>query len=205
MIVDPRTVPAAAMYRVLIGVVVPRPIAFVSTVSPDGRHNVSPFSFFNALSSEPPLIGIAINRRGKELKDTLRNIHDTGDFVVNIVHEELGVRMVQTSGDWPEDTSEFDVAGLTPTPSDRVKSPRVAESYVHLECRLDREIELGTTTLVVGEVVLAHVSDEVLTDGRVDITKLHPVGRLGGDEYAVIRHVVHMPRPKVERRPQRDR
>ena len=199
MILDPKAVPPAAVHQFLIGVVVPRPIAFVSTANREGRPNVAPFSFFNAISSRPPLVGIAIGRRGDGPKDTLRNIRDTGNFVVNLVDEALGSRAVQASGDWPGDVDEFALTGLTPAPAERVRSPRVLDSPVSLECVLERIVELGRTDLVVGEVVLAHARDDVLTDGRVDIAKLRPIGRLGGDEYTVVREVFHLPRPKVER------
>lgn len=184
----------------MISVVVPRPIAFVSTMNAAGRLNVAPFSYFNAISSQPPLLGISINRRGGVPKDTLRNIEQTGEFVVNVVDEALGERMVRTSGDWPEDIDEFELTGLTPVASDLVKPPRVGESPIGMECRLDRIVPLGNTSFVVGEVLRVHVKDEVLTDGRVDIAKLRPLGRLGGDDYSVVRDVIHMPRPRVERR-----
>jgi flavin reductase (DIM6/NTAB) family NADH-FMN oxidoreductase RutF len=197
MIVDPQSISPGSMYRFMIGVVVPRPIAFVSTASAQGRFNVAPFSYFNALTNRPPLLGISINLRGGAPKDTLRNIRETGDFVVNIVNEDLFARMVQTSGDWPEEVNEFQLTGLTPAPSDLVKAPRVAESPVNMECRLYKEVELGDSAFVVGEILRAHVSDFVLTDGRVDVVKLKPIGRLGGDQYAPLREVLSMPRPKV--------
>jgi flavin reductase (DIM6/NTAB) family NADH-FMN oxidoreductase RutF len=187
------------MYQLLIGIIVPRPIAFVTTVGRDGRHNAAPFSFFAGLSGAPPLLGISINLRGGEPKDTLANIRASREFVVNVVNEDLAARMVQTSGEWPENVDELSLTGLTPIPSDVVKVPRIAESPIHLECRLEREVDLGRTTFVIGEVVRAHVSDDVLTDGRVDAIKLRPLGRLGSDEYSVVREVVHFPRPKVQR------
>jgi flavin reductase (DIM6/NTAB) family NADH-FMN oxidoreductase RutF len=107
-------------------------------------------------------------------------------------------KMVCASGDWPADVDEFQLTGLTPAPAETVRAPRVAESPVHLECRLHRLIELGKTTLVVGEIVRAHADDSVVTDGRVDAEKLRPVGRLGGDGYAIVREVVHMARPRSE-------
>lgn len=198
MILDPRTVRPGDLYRFMISVVVPRPIAFVSTISPDGQLNVAPFSYFNAITNQPPLLGISINRRKGLPKDTLRNIEQTGEFVVNTVDEPLGARMVRTSGDWPDDVDEFELTGLTPVPSDMIKPPRVGESPVSMECRLHRLIELGSTFFVVGEIVRAHVKDEVLTDGRVDIGKLRPLGRLGGDGYSVVRDVIHIARPQVE-------
>ena len=198
MILDPSTVPPGDFYRFMISVVVPRPIAFVSTISPDGQLNVAPFSYFNAITNQPPLLGISINRRKGVPKDTLRNIEQTGEFVVNTVDEPLGARMVRTSGDWPDDVDEFELTGLTPVPSDMIKPPRVGESPVSMECRLHRLIELGSTFFVVGEIVRAHVKDEVLTDGRVDIGKLRPLGRLGGNGYSVVRDVIHIARPQVE-------
>jgi flavin reductase (DIM6/NTAB) family NADH-FMN oxidoreductase RutF len=201
MILDPQAVSPGAFYQFMISVVVPRPIAFVSTVNPEGQLNVAPFSYFNAITNQPPLLGISINSRRGEPKDTLRNIERTAEFVVNTVDESLGPRMVQTSGEWPEDVDEFRLTALTPIASDLVKPPRVGESPVSMECRLHRVIELGATHFVVGEILRAHVKDEVLTDGRVDIQKLRPLGRLGGDGYSVVRDVIHMPRPKVEPKP----
>lgn len=199
MILDLKDLAPPAVYRLLIGVVVPRPIAFVSTVSADGRFNVAPFSFFNAITSRPPLVGFSIGSREGGSKDTLRNVRAAGDFVVNIVNEPLLARAVQASSDWPADVSEFDLTGLTPAPSKRVKSPRVGESPVSLECRLEREITLGEAVFVVGEIVCAHLDESVLTEGRVDIAKLKPAGRLGGDGYSIVRDVIHLARPRAER------
>jgi flavin reductase (DIM6/NTAB) family NADH-FMN oxidoreductase RutF len=200
MILDPASVAPADFYRFMISVVVPRPIAFVSTTSAEGRFNVAPFSYFNAITNQPPLLGISINRRRGEPKDTMRNIEATGEFVVNTVDEPLGARMVQASGEWPEEVDEFQLTGLTPVPSDLVRPPRVGESPVSMECRRHRVIELGASFFVVGEIVRAHVKDAVLTEGRVDIAKLRPLGRLGGDGYSVVRDVILMPRPRVEPR-----
>jgi flavin reductase (DIM6/NTAB) family NADH-FMN oxidoreductase RutF len=198
VILDPGTISPGDFYRFMISVIVPRPIAFVSTMNADGQHNVAPFSYYNAITNQPPLIGISINHRRGNPKDTYRNIEHTGEFVVNTVDEALGARMVQTSGEWPEDVDEFQLAGLTPVPSDLVKPPRVGESPVSLECRLYRSIELGTTFFVVGEILRAHVRDDVLSEGRVDIARLKPLGRLGGDGYSVVRDVIHLPRPRVD-------
>lgn len=197
MILDPAELTPGAIYRFMIGAIVPRPIAFVSSIGPGGRLNLAPFSYFIPITNRPPLLGISINLRAGLPKDTLRNIRDVGEFVVNVVNETLAQRMVQTSGDWPEEVSEFEITGLTAIASELVKAPRVAESPIQLECRLHREIDFGDTTFVVGEIVRAHVADEILTDGRIDPEKLHPVGRLGGDGYSVVRDVLHMPRPKV--------
>ncbi|MCC6348565.1 MAG: flavin reductase family protein [Candidatus Eisenbacteria bacterium] len=199
MLLDPAGVPGPEMYRFLISAVVPRPIAFVSTRGADGVVNLAPFSYFNSISSVPPLVGIAIVDRPGDDKDTLRNVRETGEFVVNLVCEPMLPAMARTAGEWPRGTSEFEVSGLTPSPSERVAPPGVAESPIQLECRLHREIPLGNSILVVGEVVLARVSDEVLTEGRVDPLKLRPVGRLGGEYYSLLREVVKENRPRVSR------
>ena len=183
------------MYRFMIALILPRPIAFVSTVGSNGAFNVAPFSYFNAITNRPPLVGISINRRGGEPKDTLHNIRETGDFVVNAVNEPLLEQVVRASGDWPRDVDEFRLTGLTPVESDLVNSPRVGESPASLECRLFRIVELGDAFFTVGEIVRGHVDDAVLTDGRVDVAKLKPVGRLGGDGYSVVREVVYHARP----------
>ncbi len=199
MIVDPANASRGDLYRLLISVIVPRPIAFVSTRSAAGVSNLAPFSYFVPLSSQPPLLGIAFSDRPGDPKDTLRNIRETGEFVVNLVREPLLERMSRSAGDWPSTVSEFDVTGLTPAPSERVGAPSVGESPVHLECRFEREIALGNSVFVVGEVLLVRVDDDVLTDGRPDPRKLAAVGRLGGDGYALTREVRMVPRPKVSR------
>jgi flavin reductase (DIM6/NTAB) family NADH-FMN oxidoreductase RutF len=203
MILDPATMSRGDVYRFMTRAVVPRPIAFVSTVNGQGLSNVAPFSYFIALTAQPPLFGISIAARSGDPKDTLRNIQDTEEFVINMVSESMAERMVQSSGDWPEDVSEFTVTGLTELPSDLVRAPRVGESPLSMECRLHRIVDLGASRFVVGEMLRAHVKDEVLTDGKVDVEKLRPVARLGGDEYAIIRSVVHMARPAVASRGKR--
>lgn len=198
MILDPTSISSSAVYKFMISVVVPRPIAFVSTVGHLG-FNVAPFSYFTAITNRPPLLGISINARGGEPKDTLRNIRETGDFVINIVTEDLAQRVVQTSGDWPQDVDEFSLTGLTPVASDLVRAPRVAESPVQLECRLHKEIPLGDAAFVVGELVRGHIDEALLTEGHVDPEKLRPLGRLGGDAYARLGDLWRFARPRVER------
>lgn len=199
MIFDPRAHPKSEVYRFLISAVVPRPIAWVSSIGAEGSVNLAPFSYFNAIASEPPLITIAIDDRAGDAKDTLRNIREVQEFVVNIVSEPLLDAMVQTSGEWPRGTGEFGIAGVTPAASERVKPPYVAESPLQLECVLHREIPLGNSFLVVGEVVLGRVRDDVLTEGRVDPEKLAPIGRLGGEFYAPLGSILRRRRPRVSR------
>lgn len=199
MIVDPSQMERRDLYRFMTRTVVPRPIAFVSTIGKDGVTNVAPFSYFIALTASPPLMGVSISDRAGIAKDTLRNIREAGEYVINIVSEDMAERMVQSSGDWPEEVSEFDVTGLTETPSDLVKPPRVGESRLSMECKLRQVVDLGAAHFVVGEMLRAHVDDSILTNGEVDIEKLRPVARLGGDEYSVIREVMHLARPVVRR------
>ena len=201
MILDPTTLDPRALHQFLISAIVPRPIAFVSSVGGHGRYNVAPFSYFNLISTRPPLLGISVGRRRTGPKDTARKIRESGDFVVNVVDEALHAKAVEASGEWPEDVDEFQLTGLTPVPAEKVRAPRVEESPIHLECVLDRMIELGDTDFVVGRMVWAAVRDEVLSAGRVDPLKLKPVGRLGGESYAVIREVIDLPRPRVPRAP----
>jgi flavin reductase (DIM6/NTAB) family NADH-FMN oxidoreductase RutF len=199
MHIDPRTLPTPDVYRFLIGAVVPRPIAWVSTRAADGSTNLAPFSYFIAISSKPPLIGIAINEREGDPKDTLRNIRETNEWVVNVVSEPLLPAMAATAGEWPRSTSEFGPAGVTPAPSERVAAPGVAESPIRIECRLHREIPLGNSWFVVGEVVFATVSDDVVVEGRIDPARLAPVGRLGGELYAPLGEVRKVPRARISR------
>ena len=139
MKIDPKTF--ENFYRVLTGVVVPRPIAFVSTQSPDGIDNLAPYSFFNAVAYDPPTVVFSSSRRVEhKSKDTLRNIEETGEFVVNIVVDDIAEAMNATAAEYPEDVDEFDIARLTAVPSDIVKPPRVAESPVNMECRLNQVV-----------------------------------------------------------------
>jgi flavin reductase (DIM6/NTAB) family NADH-FMN oxidoreductase RutF len=198
MILEPAALSPGAMYRFMIGVIVPRPIALISTTSGHGRHNVAPFSYFCGITNVPPLLGVSINRRQGKPKDTLHNIRLTGDFVVSVVTRGVVEKAVQASGDWPEEVDEFALTGLTALPSTLVRAPRVAESPINLECRLEREVDFGPTVFVVGEILRAHVDDDVWIDGRVDVARLGPVGRLGGDGYTLVRQDLTLPRPRVE-------
>ncbi len=197
MEIDPRSLAPGELYRFMISAIIPRPIAFVSTVGADGILNVAPFSYFAPLSSRPPLVGISFSDRAGGPKDTLRNLRATGECVVNIVHEPLLGAMVRASGEWPPEVDEFALTGLTPVASERVRAPRVGEARIHFECRLDREVPLGSATFAVCEVLLVHAADEVVTDGLIDAARLGAIGRLGGDGYTIVREVVREARPVV--------
>jgi flavin reductase (DIM6/NTAB) family NADH-FMN oxidoreductase RutF len=208
MIIDPATTPRSELYPWIIRCVAPRPIAWVSTISREGVTNLAPFSFFTAISSVPPTLCFVPGRRedtgGK--KDTLINIEATGDFVINVVTEDLAVAMNETATDFPHGTSEFDAAGLTPVPSERVKAPRLKESPVNFECERYEIIHIGPEgagggSLVIGRVVLLHVDDSILTNGKVDYERYHPVGRLGGMDYTKTRDRFVMVRKKYAPKP----
>jgi flavin reductase (DIM6/NTAB) family NADH-FMN oxidoreductase RutF len=180
-----------AAYRWLTQLIVPRPIGWISTVSPDGINNLAPYSFFNAISSNPPLVVFApgMRRKAGEYKDTFNNVISTKEFVVNLVTEELAEAMNLTAREFPHDVDEFEQAGLTPAASKLVSVPHVAESPAHLECRLDRAIALGDppgqVNLIVGEVLLIHVDDDVLdTAQQLDLEEVKLIGRLGGHLYS---------------------
>ena len=201
MIIDPKDTPFVSFSHFMNSVILPRPIAFVTTVSPDGRPNAAPFSWYCGLAVRPPLIGVSLSPREGQPKDTLRNVRATPEFVVNVVTAAMAEQVVRASGDWPAEVNELALVGLTALPSDLVRPPRVAESPVNLECRLEREIALGESTFIVGEILRAHVRDEVLIEGRVDVVELDPLGRLGGSGFTKLGELLRLPRPKVERTP----
>jgi len=189
LIVDPASTDYSSVYKLLIGSVVPRPIAFVSTVNPEGAFNVAPFSFFTVASAHPPVLVFNVGLRANPdpRKDTLRNITTAREFVVNVVSEEFGQKMNLCSGDYPAEIDEFQLSGLTPIPSDLVKAPRVAESHINMECRLLYTISLSGLVsggnLVLGEVVRFHIDDAYFNNYRIDQDKLRAIGRMAGNSY----------------------
>ncbi len=204
MIYNPDNLTVTENHRLMIGSIVPRPIALISTISKDGILNLAPFSFFTGISTVPPTICFAPARRGlaAEKKDTLINIEDTGEFVVNVVNEAITLAMNDTAGEYPPEIDEFSECGLTPAPSLVIRPPRVAESPINLECRLLQIVEIGkggpgSGYLVIGEIVMYHVQDEFLRDGRIDVPKLKPVGRLAGLDYTTLGTVFSLERKKV--------
>ncbi|HTS25404.1 MAG TPA: flavin reductase family protein [Bryobacteraceae bacterium] len=201
MIVDPTSADPREIAKLLTSVVLPRPIAFVSTLSLEGVPNLAPFSYFTVASSTPPVLCFApIVRRDGTKKDTLLNIEATREFVVNIVSEDIAAKMNVCSGEYPPDVNEFAVSGLTPVASDLVKAPRVRESHVNMECRLLQIVEVsskpGGGSLVLGEVVRFHVDGDILKGDTVDPGKLRAVGRMGGATYARTTDRFDLERPK---------
>ena len=189
------------VYHLLVGLVTPRPIAWVTTVSPAGVVNLAPFSFFNTFGANPPVVVFSpTNKRDGSKKDTLRNVEATGEFVVNASVAALADKVNLTSRELPPDHSEVELAGLHTTPSLKVKPPRVTESPAALECRVMQIVPVGTGAiagnLVIGEVVMVHVADEVLDPhGRPDPRKLKTVARLGGDFWCHTSDLFELKRP----------
>ena len=206
---DPQVIDSAAMYKLLIGSVVPRPIAWVSSVDAEGVRNLAPFSYFMAITHDPPTIAFSSGPRGAEIgggvrgkKDTLHNVEVTREFVVNVVDDALAEAMNVTSGDYTPDVDEFMQAGLVAAPSVKVKPPRVAAAPVNMECRLAQIIPVGNLPhhLIVGEIVHMHVRDDVFdpATGRLDMHRLKPVGRLAGHLYTHVHDIFEMKRPAVD-------
>lgn len=199
---DPAQLRPGEIYRLMIGVITPRPIAWVSTVSPAGITNLAPFSFFNGVAANPPtLVFSPVNRRDGSRKDTVRNIEASGEFVVNVVTWDAREAMNCSSEDLPYEVSEFERCGVATLPSERVRPPRVAASPVQMECVLHQLVPVGDGPLaaqvVIGRILLVHVDERVLDpQGRVDPRALDTIGRMGGDGYVRTTDLFSMPRPR---------
>lgn len=192
----------ANLYKLMIGMVVPRPIAFVSSLDVNGVRNLAPFSYFMACSADPPVVCfVAAHRSGpRPTKDTLTNILATREFVVNIVSEEFAAKMNLTSAEVPPEVDEFEISGLTPLSSDLVKPPRVAESHVHMECRLRQTLPISNdagaaNTIIFGDVLRFHVDEAIVDDYKIDPVKLRAIGRMGGPSYVYTHELFAMARP----------
>ncbi len=188
MQIDPADRGGVSIYRLMSGLIVPRPIAFISTVDRHGTRNLAPFSYSMAVTESPPVHAVSISGKATGYKDTLNNIREMGEYVVNVVSEEIGAAMNETAADCPPEIDEFEVAGLTAAPSDRISAPRVAESPASLECRLLEIRQFGDpadgASVVFGEIVLFHIRDDLLdAEGYVDLLNLRPLGRLSGSLY----------------------
>jgi len=200
VIVNPPENDYRDIYKLMVGVIVPRPIAFVSTISADGVRNLAPFSFFTGISANPPVICFSPMIRGDgSRKDTLRNIEAVKEFVVNVVSEEFATQMNICSAEFPPDVDEFEMSGLTPIASDLVKPPRVKESHINLECRLLQILDVSAKPLggsiVLGEVLRFHIDDALFENFKIDAGKLHSIGRMGGPTYTRTTDRFDMVRP----------
>ena len=197
------------LYNILIGSVVPRPIAWVSTADKSGQPNLAPFSFFSVASANPPVVTFSpalksIQENGERLivpKDTLRNIQNTGEFAVNIVSLSLAEQMNASSASFAPHINEFEKVGLTAAPSHSIAAPRVGEALVSFECKLRQVISFGTHegagNLVLGDVVGFHLADQVWQNNHIDISVLEPIGRLAGNDYCRVESIFQLERPEI--------
>lgn len=201
MQIDPNTTSQKNIYKILTGTVIPRPIGWISSISEDGKPNLAPFSFFNAVGEDPPHIMFSTVRTNNTNKDTLNNVLATKQFVVNLATEELTEAMNATSATLPPDENEFDYAGLTSVPSMLVKPPRVKESPVNFECELVHHYSLeghknGGATIMIGRIVMFHIDDAILIDDyKINMDAYKPVARLAGSNYAGLGKVFSIKRP----------
>ena len=181
-----------ATYKLLTGLIVPRPIAWVTSLSEQGVVNLAPFSAFTFLSTKPPMIGISVTLRAGALKDTARNIEASGEFVVNIADETLAGPLHLSSAEHPPETSEPALLGLDLAPSTDIAVPRLAAAPAAMECRLERIIGFGElgAQLMAGRIVRFHVRDDLLKDGKIPTDRLRPLGRIAGPRYVKLGEII---------------
>jgi flavin reductase (DIM6/NTAB) family NADH-FMN oxidoreductase RutF len=199
--IDPASMSEREKYKFLIGSIIPRPIAFVTSVSKDGVLNGAPFSYFNIVSSNPPMISLSIQRSSGRQKDTARNIIGSKEFVVHIVDEQNVEKINITAASLPPDQSEIELATLTPVESSKVSVPGVKEAKIRFECLLEHSLELGGLDtpgcdLIIGKVVQFHIDHALYENGRIDPRGLAAVSRLAGNYYAKIGEIFEIERPK---------
>lgn len=199
--IDPDRQSEKDNYKLLIGSIIPRPIAFVTTLSQKGVLNAAPFSYFNIVTATPPMVSVSVQRRNGLPKDTARNAQDTGSFVVHISDESRIEAINQTAASLGPEESEVLLAGLTPVPSTKVTVPGVAEAKIRMECVLERSIPLGGSDaspacdLIIGRVVCFHLAENVYRNGYIDPEELQPVSRLAGSSYSKLGEQFSIKRP----------
>ncbi len=206
MKINPKNISAREAFQVFVGVITPRPIAWVSTVDNQGRNNLAPFSMYSMLSTVPAIVGFGVSayRDGKK-KDTIRNIEANKEFVINVVTEDLAQAMNLTSLPFPPEVSEFEKAELTPVRSELVAPPRVGQSPVSMECHMLQILRFGISPMInhfiIGEIILVHVKDEFCRDGALDASRLKTIGVMGKipppDIYCRTTDTFEMDRPEV--------
>ncbi|WML53250.1 flavin reductase family protein [Neobacillus sp. PS3-12] len=199
--IDPASISERDNYKFLIGSIIPRPIAFVTTKSKEGVINGAPFSYFNIVSSNPPMISLSIQRASGKRKDTARNIIESKEFVVHIVDEQNVKKINKTAASLPPNQSEIDLASLTTVESVKIAVPGVKEAKIRMECLLEHSLELdGLDTpgcdLIIGKIVQFHIESDIYENGRIDPRGLAAVSRLAGNNYAKIGEIFEIERPK---------
>lgn len=188
-----------AIYKLLVGAVVPRPIAWVTTLNDAGKVNAAPFSCYTFVSSQPPLVAVSMGRVRGGAKDSSRNAVARGEFVVNVAQSSQAKELHLSSTEHPPEVSETELLGIATAPSIKVSTPRIAEAPVAMECRYVQTIEFGElrAQLVIGEVLHMHVRDDLYRDGKIDSVALDPLGRLGGPRYATLGEILTLPSVEV--------
>ena len=200
--IDPSVQSDRDNYKLLIGSIIPRPVAFVTTLSNNGVLNGAPYSYFNIVTTDPPLISISVQRKNGVQKDTARNAVEAGEFVVHISDESYIQQINETAASLPTDQSEVLLAGLTPVESDKIAVPGIAEASIRMECLLEHCIPLGgtkespATDLLIGRVVCFHMDESVYQDAYIDPERLKPVSRLAGNSYAKLGEIFSLERPE---------
>ena len=198
---DPGSLSERENYKFLVGSIIPRPIAFVTTLSENGILNGAPFSYFNIVSSNPPMISLSIQRTAGRQKDTARNIIESKEFVIHIVDEQNVEKINQTAASLPSDQSEVELANLTPVDSVKISVPGVKEAKIRMECLLEHSVELGGLNTpgcdhIIGRIVQFHIENDIYEKGRIDPRGLAAVSRLAGHNYAKIGEIFEIERPK---------
>ncbi|MDM5328966.1 flavin reductase family protein [Neobacillus sp. CF12] len=199
--IDPGSLSERENYKFLVGSIIPRPIAFVTTLSENGILNGAPFSYFNIVSSNPPMISLSIQRTAGRQKDTARNIIESKEFVIHIVDEQNVEKINQTAASLPSDQSEVELANLTPVASVKISVPGVKEAKIRMECLLEHSVELGGLNTpgcdhIIGRIVQFHIENDIYEKGRIDPRGLAAVSRLAGHNYAKIGEIFEIERPK---------
>lgn len=199
--IDPKKITERENYKFLTGSIIPRPIAFVTTLSEQGILNGAPFSYFNIVSSNPPMISLSVQRSGGKQKDTARNILGNKEFVVHIVDEDNVEEINQTAASLPSDESEVELAGLTQIESKVISVPGVKQAKIRMECQLEHVLSLGEgdsigCDLLIGKVIQYHIDEDIYEEGRIDATALAAVSRLAGANYAMVGENFEIERPK---------
>lgn len=201
LIFDPKDNTERENYKLLIGTVIPRPVAFVTSQSKDGIVNAAPFSYFNIAATDPPMLSVSFQRKNGVLKDSAKNIIDTGEFVIHIVDEENVTEVNKTAATLPSDESEIEVTNLKLVASDKVSVPAVRNAKARFECTLEKAIELGpdgktTADFIIGKIEKFHIAEEIYESGKINYDELRAVSRLAGHDYAKVGEVFSIARPK---------
>lgn len=198
IVINPKKYSEREIYKLLTGSVIPRPVALVTTMSEEGILNAAPFSYFNIVSSNPPMVSLSVQKHSGELKDTARNIFNNKEFVVHIVDEQNLEKANYTAATLPPNESEVELVNFTPVQSESISVPGIQESKVRMECKLVQQIPLGEEAgdLFIGEVTCFHIDESIYENGKINYHKLNAISRLAGNDYSKIGEIITIERPK---------